>query len=413
MAELASDPTRSGARLSQQAEVYKSGQPAGLLSRTPGGGVQFEYLAEYVAHRHRAIATSLPLSRTPVQTPAGGVPNFFSGLLPEGRRLETLRAKVKTSADDELSLLLTVGRDTPGDVQIMEPGHAAGSVPASSPVDAETPYIDSLPDADFHELAEKLDLVSLPGVQPKVSYAMLTAPLRTKTAPVLIKFNPPSYPELVDNEAAHLAAARKLRIPVVKAKVLSDRLGRHGLVVNRFDRVKDGSDWVRLAFEDATQVMDLPPADKYNVSTEDLCAALMTVCEAPLVAARNLYLQFLFAWLTGNGDLHAKNVGVLATNSGLGPAVYQIAPVYDVPSTLPYGNETLALPVNGKTRRLRARDWAALADRLGLNPKVTAQLQRIALGAAATVDLGSLGFAGSVLNGANRELRHRRAEMET
>ena len=29
-----------------------------------------------------------------------------------------------------------------------------------------------------------------------------------------------------------------------------------------------------------------------------------------------LYPQFLFAWLTGNGDLHAKNVSILRPSQG-------------------------------------------------------------------------------------------------
>ncbi len=40
--------------------------------------------------------------------------------------------------------------------------------------------------------------------------------------------------------------------------------------------------------------------------------ALAALCKARPVAVRNLYLQFVFAWLTGNGDLHAKNIAVLA-----------------------------------------------------------------------------------------------------
>ncbi len=55
---------------------------------------------------------------------AGALPPFFSGLLPAGRRLTALRSAVKTSADDELTLLLAVGADTIGDVQILPHGDA-------------------------------------------------------------------------------------------------------------------------------------------------------------------------------------------------------------------------------------------------------------------------------------------------
>jgi serine/threonine protein kinase HipA of HipAB toxin-antitoxin module len=58
----------------------------------------------------------------PAFRPVGAVPPFFAGLLPEGRRLSALRAAVKSSGDDELSLLLAVGGDTVGDIEILPEG---------------------------------------------------------------------------------------------------------------------------------------------------------------------------------------------------------------------------------------------------------------------------------------------------
>ncbi|CAN5416860.1 hypothetical protein BH23ACT9_BH23ACT9_20100 [soil metagenome] len=75
------------------------------LNRTDAG-VHFSYVDGYDGP---AVAATLPLSSEPVLRPAGAVPPFFSGLLPEGRRLAALRRQVKTSADDELSLLVAVG----------------------------------------------------------------------------------------------------------------------------------------------------------------------------------------------------------------------------------------------------------------------------------------------------------------
>lgn len=45
-----------------------------------------------------------------------------------------------------------------------------------------------------------------------------------------------------------------------------------------------------------------PPAGKYTVDAVEVVRALAAVVHAPRVAVRNLYLQFLFAWLTGNGE---------------------------------------------------------------------------------------------------------------
>jgi serine/threonine-protein kinase HipA len=55
-------------------------------------------------------------------TARGAVPTYFAGLLPEGRQLSGLRRAVKTSADDDLTLLLAVGVEPVGDVQIVPSG---------------------------------------------------------------------------------------------------------------------------------------------------------------------------------------------------------------------------------------------------------------------------------------------------
>ena len=73
--------------------------------------------------------------------------------------------------------------------------------------------------------------------------------------------------------------------------------------------------------------------------------ALAGLCRARPVAVRNLYLQFIFAWLTGNGDLHANNVAVLG-----GREAWVVSPVYDIPCTLLYGDDTMALTVAGRVK---------------------------------------------------------------
>ncbi|NQW72007.1 MAG: HipA N-terminal domain-containing protein, partial [Actinobacteria bacterium] len=86
----------------REAHVFKDTQLAGVLRRLPGG-VEFGYLPEYLSAGGEQVATTLPLTDVPVLTPAGAVPPYFAGLLPEGRRLSSLRRAVKTSADDDLS----------------------------------------------------------------------------------------------------------------------------------------------------------------------------------------------------------------------------------------------------------------------------------------------------------------------
>lgn len=387
-------------RFVRAADVYKNGRLAGHLARTGTGGVRFSYRPDYLAGGHPAVAISLPPSEVAVEAPAGALPAFFAGLLPEGHRLTVLKNATKTSFDDELTLLLAVGADVPGDVQVVP----AGEPPAEPAALADTSRPEEL---DFSFLANTVDLHGIPGVQRKTSASMLTTPLALRGHRYLLKLEPPEHPHLVENEAAHLKGAKALKIAVAKSSVIADRNGLPGLLVERFDRVKtaDGA-WHRLPLEDGTQVLGLPPASKYGVASEDVAAALARMCKAPVVASRNLYLQFLFAWLTGNGDLHAKNLAILG-----GPAGFAMAPVYDVPCTLLYGDETLALPVAGKTRNLKARHWAEFADTLGLPRRAAESANRTALAAADAIRLEDLPFSGSPLRGAQRELRFRRQEI--
>ncbi|MFF0990593.1 type II toxin-antitoxin system HipA family toxin [Kocuria nitroreducens] len=383
------------------ADVYKAGRLAGRLERTGDAGTAFTYDQAYLEAGHPPVAVTLPLTGVPVTSPSGGVPPFFAGLLPEGHRLTVLKDAVKTSLDDELSLLLAVGADAPGDVQIVPIGEA--------PVEPE-PLVDSArpQELDFTVLAAAVDLHALPGVQDKASASMLTAPLATRGSRLILKLDPPRHPHLVENEAVHLTAAKGLRIPVAEGAVVIDRHGRRGLLVERFDRVRDGGEWVRLPLEDAAQVMGLSPAAKYNVVSEDVVKALAAVCKAPVVAARNLYLQFVFAWLTGNGDLHAKNASVLGGRHG----GFVVAPVYDVPCTLLYGDDSQALPVDGKMRNLRTRHWAAFGQAIGLPERAALAANVLALRAASAVDLKALPFEGSPLTHTERELRYRRGQLE-
>jgi len=94
----------------ERADVFKSGARAAILTRTDGG-VQFRYLPDWISAGNPPVATTLPVTGDPVLRPGGVLPAYFTGLLPEGRRLGALRRAVKTSADDELTLLLAVGAD--------------------------------------------------------------------------------------------------------------------------------------------------------------------------------------------------------------------------------------------------------------------------------------------------------------
>ncbi|WP_446225772.1 type II toxin-antitoxin system HipA family toxin [Nocardia sp. IBHARD005] len=380
------------------ADVYKAGRLAASISRMSDGGTEFRYTTAYSG---APIASTLALDVEPISSGSGSVPPFFAGLLPEGHRLTVLRRAVKTSADDELSLLLAVGSDAPGDVQVFP----AGADPVDAPALVDCMSADEL---EFDRLVDDVDRQAIPGVQNKASASMISTPIAAGFGRFILQLSQSGFPHLIENEAAHMAAARTLKLGVAESELVHDKSGQPGLLLRRFDRVHEGDSWRRLAFEDATQVLGLPPSAKYNVDAVQVVEALAGMVRAPLLAARNLYLQFLFAWLTGNGDLHAKNVGVLRDSAGR----WGIAPIYDIPCTLVYDDDSMALPIAGRTKYLRAKHWSEFAAEIGLPAKAARSAQQVALRAAATVDFDQLPFTGSPLNRTRRELRLRRGELE-
>ena len=389
-------------RAVSRAIVYKSGVEAAVLERADGGTL-FAYLPDYAG---AAVAHTLPRDAPAVFSPSGGVPAFFAGLLPEGRRLAALRRAVKTSADDELSLLLAVGGNTIGDVQVVAEGVAVAD-PEPRVVLTGSGYEGRF--ADLFRAEFPVDAVALPGAQEKLSAGMLTLPASVGAEQAICKITPPDYPGVVTNESFFLTRAAALPLPVAHHTVVQDSVGERALLVGRFDRPPGGR---RLAVEDASQLLGVHPADKYRVSAEQVAEAVARVCAAPRVALRAVLLQFVWAWLTGNGDLHAKNLSVLQQPSG----EWQVAPLYDIPSTLPYGDLSAALTLGGRTEGFRRAHFVDFGVAIGLPRAAAERAVDQALKASERVlpELadGALGLSATATRTLVRRLTRRRRDLE-
>lgn len=351
----------------ERADVLKQDRKAATIQRRTDA-VVFAYDQEYIAAAGPPVATTLPVTREPMVTHApGALPPFFSGLLPEGRRITALRNAVKTSADDELTLLLAVGRDAIGDVRIVPEGEEAVTVEPRVSVSAwdEVRFADLFRESVGGD-SSAIDRVALPGVQDKLSARMIQVPVVQEDLGFILKLNPPEFPHLVDNEAFFLEAARRSGLDVAEAEVVHDAAGASGLLVRRFDRIPDGSGGLRaLAQEDACQVLGRYPADKYRVGTEEVVTGLAGVCRASPVAALVLLRQLVFAYLSCNGDAHAKNFSV-----GRRGGEWLVTPAYDLPSSYPYGDTTMALSVNGRRREdIGREDFIAVGAGAGLRAR--------------------------------------------
>ncbi len=360
----------------ERIDVHSGEVRIGELARTRLGA-RFTYDEAHVA-RHRgdplrAVAFAMPVRDATYEITGANLHPFFAGLLPEGLRLKALVRAVKTSEDDLFSLLVAVGTDTVGDVSATLPG---GRPEARSPMLGP----DAAGAVPFRELFERSlsfagegEYGAVSGVQPKVSAAMISFPVRARGSrrECLLKLSPSEFPRLVENEAFFMALAADAGLAAARVEVICDVTGESGLLVERFDRVAraDGS-VARVHQEDACQLLDRYPADKYRLSLRDVSEAL-DVCSAPVVERLRLLRMQALSYAIAGGDMHAKNVSVQTVEGRV-----SLTPVYDVLSTLPYGDRKLAISMEGRDDRVRARDFLAFGERVGVRPAATVRMLR-------------------------------------
>lgn len=397
------------------AVVVRGAALAGRISRTPRGAV-FEYEPSFLeserSARDRGIAYRLPYVSARVETLGTNVHPFFAGLLPEGIRLDALVRRVKTSRDDLLSLLVEAGADCIGDVAVVLDAKAHQDV--SPAVDVAALSTVRFSDVLKESLAGKRGAEpTLPGVQEKVSAAMISLAVRAKAdgRAYILKLNPEKMPRLVENEHFFLRMARASGLLVASAELVHDRVGAAGLLVERFDRVPaKGSGVGKLHQEDACQFLDRYPGDKYVLSYADIARGIVELSSAPVVEIARYVRLIAFSYLVANGDLHAKNVS-LRTIGAEGRV--ELTPAYDVLSSLPYGDRSMALSFDGKDDNLKRAGIVAFGERHGVRRAATESMLDELCDVAPEwiAGLGEIGLEPRKTADLARVMRKRRADL--
>lgn len=401
----------------ERAWVFDGVARAGTLERTEHGA-RFVYDPAFLATcraRGRGLAFRIGTDAPAVETRGVNLHPFFAGMLPEGLRLRALEGAMKTSSDDLFSLLVACGADPVGDVAVVPEN--------SSPHDdAPSLDIDALGRVTFRDvLRESLDYLgaqaekkALSGAQPKVSAAMISLPIRGRRggapAPAILKLEPDDLPALVENELFFMQMAGPCGLKAAEVARIIDAEGARGLLVRRFDRDVTPAGAVRkLHQEDGCQLQGRYPADKYRVSFTDVAEAVRDVVTSPSLELEKLLRLKAFSYVIGNGDLHARNVSVRITPGGR----IELAPAYDLLSTLPYGDRKMALALEGRDDNLRRSHFVKLGERLALRRSVVeGMLDALAAAAAPFVDqLPAIGLSPRKTADLARLMRKRLAEL--
>lgn len=351
------------AKALEQLDVYKSTTLAGTLTRTKTGSV-FTFDQAFLSNGNLGISFHLSAENPTYTNYGDSLPPFFAGLLPEGLRLNALISKIKTSADDLFSILATVGSQSIGDINVAAPGHTS-QLRITKPVnfgeiDFYKLFEASIENENYNEYNQALS-----GVQEKISASMISFPLvhAKKDKFYILKLNPKDKPRLVENENLCLALAKKCGLKVHTTKLIKDKKGQQGLLVERFDRYIDtknekvNNNICMHHQEDACQFLDRYPADKYRISFKDILEGLTQYTTAPKIEILKAIQLYAYSYLIGNGDLHAKNISI-QTLSRSGKTV--LSPCYDLITTYIYKDHKMALKVNGRDDNIKRKDFVTL-----------------------------------------------------
>ncbi len=237
--------------------------------------------------------------------------------------------------------------------------------------DVETPPSLDIDIAKLHTLAlAMVGHTSISGAQRKISLRhdseRNTLQVATGGARYVFKPQAQTFPHLPENEHVTMRLATLVGVAVPPCGLVQLRDGSLAYLVRRFDRVGTA----KLAMEDFCQLAERAPKDKYEGSAE-LCFKLVTrYASEPGVEKLRLLAQFMFAWWTGNGDMHQKNLALLERDGR-----YALSPAYDLLSTrLVIPGDAQALTVVGKKDKLGPAAWRCLATAVGVPAKAYARL---------------------------------------
>lgn len=290
---------------------------------------------------------SLPLPLTDRPFTQGIVKPFLDGLLPEGEARRTVAERLNLKAQDTFGLLKELGRDCAGAIVIQPESDGPPTAPT-------TLRAEPLSDEELERRMRNLNTaplgidgrvrLSLAGAQEKLVLTRLRdgqwgLPVNGAPSTHILKPEIPAYPKTVENEVFCMRVAKLLGLDV--AEVETATVGNRAvIVVRRYDRiVHDDGSVDRMHQEDLCQALSIPPNMKYE---EDGGPSLRAVAEtlsevAAPASVETLLRATVLNVVIGNGDAHGKNFSMLHEPSG----ALRLAPLYDLVSTLSYGESGL------------------------------------------------------------------------
>lgn len=314
------------------------GEPIGTLTNLGGDRTIFAFTDEYIENPDRptlglAFKDEFGELYTDFRPYQKRVMPFFSNLLPEGHLRKYLAEQAGVNPEREFYLLWALGHDLPGAITI-------------TLADGEAWPPDAADGADDHgdDQRENALRFSLAGVQLKFSAVMeasggLTIPASGVGGSWIVKLPSREFAGVPENEFSMMKLAGLIGMNVPAIDLVSidaiknlpegiDKIGNHAFVIERFDRLSDGS---RVHIEDFAQVYGLYPEDKYGNGTFRNIAQVIAA-EGNDADIIEYVRRLTFNMLIGNADMHMKNWSLIYPDR----RYVSLAPAYDFVATVPY-----------------------------------------------------------------------------
>jgi serine/threonine-protein kinase HipA len=254
--------------------------------------------------------------------------------------------------------------------------------------------------------------VSVPGVQAKLSMSLIKeVQQRNKNRLTVVGalggnyiFKPPNndFPDMPQNEHATMRIAEAMGLRVVPSSLIRLQSGELSYITKRIDRTPEGS---KIHMLDMFQLTDA--YDKYKSSMERIGKAISMYSDNTLLDLLYLFELTIFSFLTGNNDMHLKNFSLISTNSR-----WILSPAYDLLNVSllnPKDKEELALPIDGKKKKLKRMHFELFGSSLGLNSKqISGVLNRYQASLPAVESMINQSFLSIEMKSKYSELYHDR-----
>ncbi|MEX0995285.1 MAG: HipA domain-containing protein [Balneolaceae bacterium] len=217
--------------------------------------------------------------------------------------------------------------------------------------------------------------LSLPGSSPKLNAQLSVTNRSFKItgghASYILKPKRRFNGEMPQNEdvTMKMASACGIEVPLHGLIYAEDQTML--FMVRRFDRTGRSG---KIHTEDLAQISGKTRQTKYDSSMEEVARILDRYCTFPLVEKMKLFRRTLFSYMTGNGDMHLKNLSIIHRKGKV-----ELSPAYDLINTALSEQDKsheMALSLTGKRSDFVREDFFETFARkiLGLHEKAVDSL---------------------------------------